>query len=273
VRFLFLALLLACGPKTPVRGPRVVSLLPSFTEIVKDLGAADRLVACTELGRPGREVKRVAWQDASAAEAILRLHPDLVLRQKPRKQADPLRDALVEAGVEVLSLPSETIQDVRNAIVRIGDALGEGERARRRLERFDAELARAKARGDRGEQPTVLFVIGRDRGAAAGIRAAGPGSFLDELIRYAGGRNALGASYPAYAMVRLERVVRLAPEVIIDNLPAEPDPRTAWEALHDQIPAVRDGRVYAVKDNRLLIPGPGLPRAVARLAEMIHGRP
>jgi len=273
VRFLFLALLVACGSKAPAQGGRVVSLLPSFTEIVKELGAADRLVACTELGRPGRKLERVPWQDTSAAESILRLHPDLVIRQQPRKQADPLRDALVAAGVEVISLPSETVEDVRQAILRIGEALGVSGRARRRLARFDTELARAKASGTRGERPTVLFVIGRDRGAAAGIRAAGPGSFLDELIRYAGGRNVLGASYPPYAMVRLERVVRLAPEVIIDNLPAEPDPRTAWQALRKQVPAVRDGRVYAVNDNRLLIPGPGLPRAVARLAKMIHGRP
>jgi len=39
------------------------------------------------------------------------------------------------------------------------------------------------------------------------------------------------------------------------------------------VPAVRAGRVFAVSDNALLIPGPRLPKSVERLAEMIHGRP
>jgi len=66
--------------------------------------------------------------------------------------------------------------------------------------------------------------------------------------------------------------VRLAPEVIIDNVPGGEDPLEAWSSL-PTIPAVRDGRVYAVTDRALLIPGPDLPRSVERLAEMIHGRP
>ena len=72
-----LALLLAtCAEeaKKPETGPvrRVVSLLPAFTEIVVELGAADRLVGCTPHCRPGRDVTVVGWQGSGAAEEILR---------------------------------------------------------------------------------------------------------------------------------------------------------------------------------------------------------
>jgi hypothetical protein len=67
--------------------------------------------------------------------------------------------------------------------------------------------------------------------------------------------------------------VRVAPDVIIDNLPPEEGDayRDAWSRFADLVPAVRDGRIHAVRDPALLIPGPRLPAAIERLVEMIHG--
>ena len=75
---------------------------------------------------------------------------------------------------------------------------------------------------------------------------------------------------PASALADL---VRRKPEVIIDNLPAEKDlaaVRKSWSRMKP-VPAVRDGRIHAVFDRDLLIPGPRLPAGLARLAKMIHG--
>jgi ABC-type hemin transport system substrate-binding protein len=261
---LLFLLLAACGtPSPPARPGTVVSLLPSWTEIIVDLGAADRLVGCTEACRPGRDVARVPWH--GSVEAIVRLRPELVIRQAPRAEGDAFGEALAAAGIKVLSLPSETVADVRAAIPAIGAALGVDARAY--LDRFDRDLAAAEAKGEgHGEPQTVLFVFGRDPGGVANVDAAGKGTFLDELIRCAGGKNAVDTG--PYPKLRLEEIVRLAPQVIIDNAGAA----DAWSAL-PTVPAVRDGRVFAVKDNALLIPGPRLPQSIERLAEMIHGRP
>jgi hypothetical protein len=64
----------------------------------------------------------------------------------------------------------------------------------------------------------------------------------------------------------LERLVRLEPDLIIDNLPAEEDPGAVWARL-ESVPAP----VRFVRDNRMLIPGPRLPDAIGALAELIHG--
>ena len=237
-----------------------------------ELGEGDRLVGCTTACEPGREVKRIAWQGARALEAIVRLQPGLVIRQAPRTAEDPLRDALEGAGIKVLSLPSETIADVRAAILRIGEALEQKDRSRRYVERFDAALARSRAAVKGRPRPRVLFVFGRDAGNVANIDAAGPGSFLDELVRCAGGKNVLADRDSPYPKVSLEQIVRLGPEVIIDNVPGGEDPMEAWREF-PTLPAVKHERVYAVRDRDLLIPGPRLPRAVERLVEMIHGRP
>jgi len=250
-----------------------VSLLPSLTAIAVELGAADRLVACTEFCEPGRDLPRVDWRGPAAAEGILRLRPDLVLKQDPRRPDDPLRDVLAASGIPVISVPTETIDDVRGAIARVGAVLGKEREAAAYRESFDAALVRARRGAAGRERPAVLFVLSRDAGKAANVAAAGPGTFLDELIRYAGGRNVLDDVDVPYPAVRLEQIVRLKPDVIIDNLPAEDDPRAVWDDLAGAgVPAIRDGRVRVVQDNRLLIPGPHIPRSVERMVELIHGR-
>jgi ABC-type Fe3+-hydroxamate transport system substrate-binding protein len=144
--------------------------------------------------------------------------------------------------------------------------------AERALERFRDAMTRARAGAEGKPSPTVLFVINRDARRAANVSVAGPGCFLDECIRAAGGVNAAAGLDAPYPTVRLETIVRLAPEVIIDNLPPEEDHRPAWAQLGELgVPAVRDGRVWAVRDNALLIPGPHLPAAIARLVELVHG--
>ncbi|MHC4135654.1 MAG: ABC transporter substrate-binding protein [Planctomycetota bacterium] len=266
-----LFLVAACGGRPPPAPQGIVSLLPSWTEVIVELGEADRLVGCTDACAPGREVERVPWRGPQAAEAIVRLRPALVVRQAPRAAQDPLQTALARAGIEVLSLRSETVADVRNSIVAIALALGKGAMGAAYVKLFDAALAEARAGAAGKPRPRVLFVFGRAAGAVAKIDAAGPGCFLDELIRYAGGRNVLEGTGP-YPKVSLEEVVRLKPEVIIDNVPGGTDPLEAWREF-ETVPAVRDRRVYAVSDNRLLIPGPQIPRSVARLVEILHGRP
>ncbi len=275
-RGLWIFLLVGCGapeaPQPPAEARRIVSLLPSFTEILVELGAADRLVGCTEHCRPDREVTRVPWQGAGAAEAILRTRPDLVLRQEVRTETDPVLAALARSGIYVLTVPSETIADVKSGILRIGGAVGKRDEAMRFVETFNADLLRARAGALGKDTPKVLFVFGRDQGAVANVTAAGPGSFLDELIRFAGGRNILEDLDSPYPAISLELIVRRGPQVIIDNVPGKSDPLTAWRAsVLAGVPAVRDRRVFAVHDPGLLIPGPRLPAAVRRMVEMIHG--
>jgi len=269
LRWLPILLLAACAePPEPPAGPpsRVVSLLPAWTEVIVALGVGDVLIACSEYGEPGRDVPRVDWRDPRAAETIARLDPDLVLRQRSRAKTDPFGMALNAVGVRVRVLPSETIADVRAAITAIGLEMGRGEEADALLERFDRGLAAVRASVAGRRKPRVLFIYNRSAGVIAQVGAAGPGSFIDELIELAGGRNALADAGQPYVSLDLERLVRLEPDLIIDNLPSESDPAAVWASLEQLAAPVR-----FVRDNRMLIPGPRLPDAARALAELIHG--
>ena len=252
-----LVFLLFAGCAPAPEGKGVVSLLPAWTEILVALDAD--LIACTEHCVPGRDVPRIDWQDPRSAEEIVRLAPAVVYKQKRRVAHDPLAAALRASGVRVVELPSESIADLRAAFVEIG-----GDEGRALRDRFDAELEAAIVQPK--ERPKVLFVYNRSPGVVAHIGAAGPGSFLDEMLTLAGGENALKDAAQPYVQLDLERLVRSAPDVVIDNLPPEDDPAAVWRKS-----PLRDAKVRFVTDNRMLVPGPRLPDAVRRLAELIHG--
>ncbi|MHC4939908.1 MAG: ABC transporter substrate-binding protein [Planctomycetota bacterium] len=263
------SLLAACSRPDPAQGSaRIASLLPAWTETVTALGAGDRLVACSEYCEPGRELPRIDWRAPRSAEQLARLGPDLVLKQKPRAPHDPLREALKATGIRVVELPSETIADVRAAFEAIGKEVGRKEEARALRGEFDRGLAEGRQSVAGRSRPRVLFIYTRSPGVVANIGAAGPGSFIDEMISIAGGANVLAEAGEPYVQLDLERLVRLKPEVVIDNLPSEDDPEAVWRSV-----TLLDAKVRLVRDNRMLVPGPRLPEAARRLAAMIHGGP
>ena len=255
-----------CGGEPPAEPAGLVSLLPSFTEVVVELGAADRLVGCTSYCRPGpareNQVVRVPWQSTDAVEPILRLRPALVLRQTPRSGEDALHKALTRAGIRVVSLPSETTSDALASMERIGAELGRAEAGRALAARVRETLEQArKAAADRPVRK-VLFVIGRDASRIANIQAAGRGTFLHELLEIVGARNVVADRDEAYPRVELDQLVALQPDVIIDNLPREDDPMASWSQIR-RVPAIENRRVRFVRGFRVARPGTAAGRSGA----------
>ncbi|HET6345428.1 MAG TPA: ABC transporter substrate-binding protein, partial [Myxococcota bacterium] len=96
---------------------------------------------------------------------------------------------------------------------------------------------------------------------------AGGGTFIDELLRLAGGENVLRRGGP-YPVLDLEAVVNLSPEVILDLAAVhEPAGAAFWEGARF-VPAVARGRVVRLDDAALLRPGPRLPQG---LRQLVHG--
>ena len=121
----------------------------------------------------------------------------------------------------------------------------------------------------------LLLVVGREMESLTGIFAAGPGGFLDDVIRAAGGRNVCDDLPSPYAVVNREALVAKAPEVIVELHGEGGDPagqeqlvRKAWSAM-DMLPAVRSGRVYVVTSTYALIPGPRVVDLAERLSALL----
>ncbi len=244
---------------------KIVCLTPSATELVAALGATDRLVGVDDYSTYPPEVTqlpRVGSFLRPDAEAIVRLHPDLVIADDIHTDA---AEALRGAGIDTLLVPMHALPDLQRAFTTVGTRIGRSEAGVARAREIDDAIEAVRARR-RGAGLKVLIVIDREHGGLGNMIAAAPGSWMDELIAITGAQNVLAGAPVRYPKVSAEEILRGKPDVILDVSYAA-DPATAlatWAALPD-VPAVANGRVRVLKDPYFLAPSPRVAEALAGL--------
>ncbi len=248
-------------------------MMPSVTEWIIAMGAADRLVARTDYDdHPAvAHLPSVGGGLTPSVEWLVARHPDLVVAW-PDAPSRSLVSHLEAVGIPVYAAPSETIEEGLATARDLGTLLGLDSAAHAAVAEVKAGLdsvaVAVTAALARRPRPDVLFLIGLDP-----LMAAGPGTFVDQLLDRAGGRNVLEGLNVLWPQLSLEEVVRRAPDIVIVGSTGEPDPlaalrgRPGWR----EVPAVRDGRVYLVDPNLVNRPGPRMDEAAALLARLIHG--
>jgi len=266
--------------RAPSRPPqRIVSTAPSITETLFALGLGDRVVGVTTFCRyPPEAVRKpkIGNYLRPDVEAILALRPDLVIAERSM-----IRQTLALPGfkLRLLEVDDQTIQGILQSIRAIGEATGAANRAETLCAGIQAGLRATRERTAALGRRTVLFVVGRTPGRLEDIIAAGGGSYIDELIRAAGGQNVFGPAAVPYAKVNVEEVLARDPEVIIDigemAQATEVTPAQQREVLrlwqrYPALKAARSQRVYAVTPDVFVVPGPRVAEAARQLARLLH---
>lgn len=265
------------GPEVEASGParRVVALAPNLASIVADVGGADRLVGISSFGAvpEGTEgVERVGGFVDPSIERIIALRPDLVVGVPLQRRALASCRA---SGLATLELDSQTIDSTLEAYGTLGERLGRAEAAAEAARALRLRLERVQRRAGGGAQPRTLLLLGRAGEDLQRVYPVAPGTFTHELLVIAGGHNVIERAAPSLSV---ESVIALAPEVIVEIAMDEPGARAErrlpispmWSRL-ESIPAVRDGRVYAVESAALLQPGPRMGRGAELLRQLLQG--
>jgi iron complex transport system substrate-binding protein len=252
-----------------------VSLTPSATEIVAAVGGVDLLVGVDQFSAFPPQVQhlpKVGDFLSPNLEAMVALAPDIVLLDDVQTHAI---DGLKAAKIRYLALPMQKLSDVTAALRAVGDALGRSAAADAAIARLDARLADETARAQAaakaaGRRPRVLFVVDRRPGGLAGMVAAGPGTYIDELLGRAAVTNVLADAPLRYVQISAEEVIQRAPDVILDAVhDASPErARGDWAPL-SSVPAVKDGRVHMLGSPIYVTPGPRLDEALAGLVDVL----
>jgi iron complex transport system substrate-binding protein len=216
---------------------RLISLLPPLTETVCALGECGRLVATDRYSNWPDSVKalpKTGGLEDPLIEAIVRLHPDLVLLSSAQRITARLR----ELGIESVALDTQTYAHISHVITVIGTILDVPERAAALNRRIDAEvreIGEQAIAARRGAAPSVYFEVD------PGPYAAGPESFIGEMLARLGARNIVDANLGPFPKLNPEYVVRRNPDVIFIS-PADA-PHLADRPGWDQIRAVREKRI------------------------------
>jgi len=248
---------------------RIVSLVPSVTEVLFALGAEARLVGVTDFcdyppaarGRPS-----VGGMVNPNLEVIVALRPDLVIATTEGNREETFTQ-LKRLGVPTYLVAAHRVSDVTDLIARLGALTGSQHAAApllRRLEQRVAAVARAVAPLP---HPRVLYVLWPEPLIVPGREA-----LVTELIRLAGGQSVTADEADAYPRLSLESAVARAPEVILlANHGANTGPidEERWRRL-TSLPAVRAGRLHRVEGNLVHRYGPRVVDGLELLARAIH---
>ncbi len=252
---------------------RIVSLAPSNTEILFALGAGDRIVAVTNYCDYPPEVEHLprigGFSDASL-ELIVSVQPDLVVAAR----LNPLEalESLKRFDIPVFVLAPSTLEETIRVIRQTGRLIGEEDATSRLIKQLESRIeAVRKIVSAIGQEDRPRVIWGR---LAAPFYSAGPGSFIDDLIRAAGGVNIIGSGN-TWPQIGLETVVDRNPEVIIVSVESpESIPKdiarlretSGWKTID----AVKTGRIYHLDLDLLGRPGPRLVDGLERLAALLH---
>ncbi|MGI8400445.1 MAG: ABC transporter substrate-binding protein [Gemmatimonadaceae bacterium] len=244
---------------------RIVSLSPATTEILFTLGAGPRLVGRT---------KYDLWPDSAKlipsvgdgirpnVEAVLAVHPDLVViyaSQDNRPAATRLR----AAGVNTLAVRGDHIAEFRRVVRLLGAIIGDSVRAKSLADSVYHTLDSVRTMTSRLSKPTVFWHVWD-----APVITIGGGSFMNDLVDIAGGRNVYADIKGPSGNVSLEDVSRRDPDVIlagpVGKRQIESDPR--WQIVR----AVREGRIFVVDTGVVARPSVRLGEAAVLIANLLH---
>lgn len=287
--------------------PRIVSLLPSATEIVCALGLEEMLVGITHecdypstvAGKPRLTASKISHETMSSAEIDRAVHsqlnghgsiydldeerlralsPDLIITQelcdvcavsyKTVEQAA----RMFETEVRVVSLEPNTIEDIFANIRTVGELTGREAQASELIEGLRARLVRVDARlAGTNRRPRTLMLEWLEPVFA-------PGHWVPEQVRIAGGDHGFGRAGQPSVRTTAEEIIAYAPEVIV-MIPCgyyKEDilrqlPRSRLPAGWSDLPAVRSNEVWAVDATSYFSrPGPRVVDGVEILARILH---
>lgn len=244
--------------------PRIVTFSPALTTMVFDMGLGDHVVGVSEYALPpnGMVLPVVGDTRNVRTEPILAVEPDVILTQSELKHYETVRQFLPELKVE--RLPLTTLAEVAAAMERIGVIVGQPELGCATAEAFRRRLDAVKDKTKNLPRRRVMFVMDYQNPFAAG-----GATFLDEMIRLAGGVNVLTGTRDWHKPA-VENVLAARPDVIVCQCkPAQAEEaKRYWEELLAKVnPQVR---VYTVTDDTWTIAAGHLAKHTEELAEMIH---
>ena len=266
----------AVNPST--RCQRIVSVAPSITEILYELGLGDEVVGVTRYCNypPDALSKaKVGGYSDPNYEAIVMLEPDLVVIL-PEHEAS--RKDLERLDLNILQVNHRDIPGILNSIKTIGKECRKASKAHEIVSDIEMRMARLKERTTGLSRPRVLISVGRNMGlgSLASGYVAGRDTFYDEMLSLAGGVNAYRDPVVRFPVVSAEGILRLNPEVILDMVPDlkkrgwdEKMILREWSSVSGT-DAVKNNRVHVFGHEYVVRPGPRFVLIIEEMARMIH---
>jgi iron complex transport system substrate-binding protein len=252
---------------------KIVSLIPSNTEIIYELGLGEEVVGVTDFDNYPEDAmtkEKIGGMEFNV-EKIISLEPDLVLAHASgaHNSKEGLQQ-LKDSGISVFVVEDATsFETTYETIITIGQATGEKAKAEQMVADMKAKVEEIKTKVAEVSEEKNVFV---EVSGAPEIFTAGKNTFIDEMLSIIHAKNVAG-NLDGWPMLEQETIISLNPEVIIttygyytENAVQQVLAREGWQGVS----AIQNQLVFDVHSDLVTRPGPRLVEGVEELAKTIY---
>ncbi|MCS4538625.1 MAG: cobalamin-binding protein [Thaumarchaeota archaeon] len=257
---------------------RIVSLIPSASELVYAVGAGNLLVGVDQFSAyPDQLVRRVESGNLTIVgsglnpdlDKVISLNPDIILISGQSSFNAKGVQRLLEFGYTIVSLDAQNIYGVFSNIELLGKVTGNSEQASKLSTSLRERISKVESAVKGSPKARVYVENWNDP-----LFSVGPGSIQDELINRVGGINVFSDLPKKSAQVSSEAVIAKNPEVIVlfhkITKIEEVKNRPGWNVID----AVKKNRVYYISEEENIAPygapGPRVVDGLEKIAVLIH---
>ena len=252
---------------------KIVSLIPSNTEIAFSLGLGDKIVGVSDYDNYPEEAaakEKVGGTEINL-EKIIALKPNIVLAHaSSAHNSEAGLNQLRDAGIPVLVVnDAQNFDQVYDSILMIGKATGETTKAKELVTGMEEKLAEIKSKAAEIKDKKKVFV---EVSPAPEIYSPGNHTFMNEMLKVINAENISG-DLDGWAKVDQEAIIKRNPDVIlttygyyVDNAKEQVLSRSGWESVN----AIKNKQIIDVDSDRVTRTGPRIIEGVEDLAKAVY---
>jgi len=268
--FWFLIFNFSCSSKQKSTTPkRVISLVPSVTEVIFALGKESLLVGNTiycDYPEAAKAVYKVGDFSNPSWEKIIRKKPTLVFATLPEQKNTV--EQLKKYKIPVFTSKPTSVDSLFAEIIEIGKLLDANDQANILLTALKNKLSEiANNNPNIIDSPKVYIEI-----AGTPIMTVGNLSYVNDLVRYAGAKNVFADMSREYFVTNSEELIQRNPDIIIILHPSVTKTQVKKRLGWSQITAVKKARIYTeLNPDYFFRPGPRFIYGIEDLSNIVHG--
>lgn len=270
---------ISSGEEKPAGYRRVVSLLPSITEILFALDQQDKIVGVTRYCKhppQAQQKPKVGGILDISFETLYHLNPDLVMMEE---SALDQKEQLEKMGFKALALDTRSVEGILGSIATIGAILECEENAAAITTKINNKIELIRSKVKELPKPKVLITYLRPvgEGSIRDVYIAGNHTYFNDFLEVVGAVNAYqGTDLITSPVVSAEGILRMDPDVIIEVINMLDEAKVTKESMikdWDMLPelkAYKNKRIYIFDQPYIGIPGPRIDLALEDFARVIH---
>lgn len=250
---------------------RIISMIPSNTEILFELGLDEEIVAVTDIENYPEEAltKETIGSMEFDFEKIIALEPDIVFsHESAMLVSEAGLEQLRSAGIDVYVVEdADDFEETYETIEEIAQITNTTDKAQEIIEDMKAHVTDIESKLE-GVEPKRVFLENSD---VPDIYTAGSNTFLNTMLEMVAAEN-VAASKEGWYPISTEEIITQNPDVILVSYSYVPDILTTLPKRpgFDTIAAVQNNEVVQVDENLISRQGPRLAQGLEELAKAVH---